>query len=168
MLLLNSLATTERLVKVQVSDRHLRMELPDRTILSRLLDATFPDTERFLNEKRPNVYTLNTAGFNTMMKRIIALADKPDKATATITIAGDSLTASYSNPDYGTTTDFIPVNRVSGKQEVAFKANAAYLIGLTGMIGAETTTISIAAPNDGILLEEPLFNDRMIFMPVRM
>ncbi len=84
-----------------------------------------------------------------------------------VRIEGDILTATVRDPEYGTATDTIAVEHHGGAETFGFTVNARYMTGITGLITADTATLSAGETGDPVLITEEGFGDRFIIMPIR-
>jgi len=167
----NALKTLSNLIGVSDSPISLRIdnanaifELPNGTLITRLLDGTYPNYRQLIPKDIARKITVERKLFMAALDRIAVLADRSNNIVK-ITI-DDQITLSVDSPDIATGNESIPAQISGGDLEIAF--NVKYLAdGVKAMHTEEIQFQFNTATSPALIV--PIGGDEQIYllMPVQ-
>lgn len=76
------------LVQISVSETKIRMASPEYTLISKVIDGTFPDYTRVIPSGYVNTVTFNSSDMKTVIDRVTTVAETRDRAVKLIIGSG--------------------------------------------------------------------------------
>lgn len=122
-------------VKVTVNTARIRFDFGNVTILSKLIDANFPDYHRCIPTRNDKRLTVNTADLARLIDRVSTISSERGKAVK-LEMADGILQATVNNPDAGTMSDMIECDYTAAPLTIGF--NARYVLDILEQVDAET------------------------------
>lgn len=158
-----SLKSFEGDVLVEASTNKIKLSFGNKTIVSKLIDGTFPDYERVI----PAEGGVSGSIEKTACKESLALLSSlgTDGGAVKFTFSNETLTISILNPDKGHGVDVIDAVCSSDNFIVGF--NNKYVLATLASFEAEKINFSIHDNTTAILLKEPEKNHISVIMPMR-
>ena len=111
-------------VKVELSDRKLRVTAGDTVLVSKLIEGTFPDYDRVTPKNNELLLTADRAQLLSALDRVSIVASERGGKGVRVSTSPGSLLLSVTNPDHGTATEDIPSDT---EHTFAIGYNASYL-----------------------------------------
>ncbi len=128
------------IVNVSVSDTKIRIEAGDFTIVSKLIDGTFPDYRRVMPVANDKIVAFDRDALMKASDRVATVSSEKGRAVKfSVTPGGISLSV---RSDAGDATDEIEAEYSSEPVEIGF--NAAYVRDMLNAIPAGQTTLALA------------------------
>jgi DNA polymerase-3 subunit beta len=152
-------------VSVGVSATKVRFEIGPITLISKLIDGSFPDYQRVIPTGNDKVMKVSNAQFKSAVDRVSTIASEKGRAVK-LNIEPEKLTLSVTNPDGGSATEELAVEYAHGKLEIGF--NARYLLDISGQLESDTMLFMLADPGSPTMVRDG-DNDRALYvlMPMR-
>lgn len=169
--LLQHFAEGDEEIVLKLSDRKMRLVLPDGTaITSKLIDGTYPDYQRVIPVDNDKSYTVDRAGLADAINRVSTVSSERGRAVK-CSFGQSELKMEVNNPDSGQAEDSIVVND-GHEDEVTIGFNHKYCLDVLGAVASAEMRFDLSDPGapckvtpvgseDGTLL--PLF----VIMPMR-
>ncbi len=156
--------------KVSFNSKNIFFRLGDTLVISRLIDAKYPDYNAVIPSNNEKLLTLDRNDFQNSLKRIVIYSNKTTNQVV-LNLAEDSLTISAQDLDFSNeATEQLRCNFKHEAMSIGF--NAKFLVEMLGVIDTNEILLQLSAPNKaGILL--PAEQDEgedlmMLVMPVMM
>ena len=139
-------------------------------VISRLIDAKYPDYNAVIPAKNDKILTLNRVDFQNSLKRIVIYANKTTNQVV-LNLVENGLTISAQDLDFSNeATEQIGCSYASDPMSIGF--NAKFLVEMLGIIDTDDIILQLSAPNKaGILLPSETGDQEdlmMLVMPVMM
>jgi DNA polymerase-3 subunit beta len=130
-------------VTVSLSDAKIRFVAGDITILSKLIDATYPDYKRILPTNNDKLVTFGTDDMAKAVARVSVISTERGRAVK-LSIADEQITLAASNPEAGSAAEDIVVGYSGAPIEIGF--NGQYMTDMLGALPAGGVNMAIADP----------------------
>ena len=122
-------------VDIELSDTRIRFAIGNVTLVSKLIDGTFPDYERVIPTGNDKVLNVPCKEFAHAVDRVSTISTEKSRAIK-LAVAKGVVTLSATSPDAGSATEEIEVEYKAAALEIGF--NSRYLLDITEQItGAE-------------------------------
>jgi DNA polymerase-3 subunit beta len=153
-------------VALHISDKAIEFTLPNLTLISKLIDGTFPDYQRALPKPAANSITVNRADLQAALMRLEAVAYETKRTARSVGLAwaGASLLHACLPAVYG--TDDVVDAETIGTGRVAVSVH--YLLDALDALTNETVRIASGGPSEPIVITDPNASSTYaLVMPVR-
>jgi DNA polymerase-3 subunit beta len=152
-------------VKISLSDTKIRFVCGKATLVSKLIDGTFPDYERVIPANNDKILEVSTDAFSRAVDRVSVIS--ADKARGIkLAVAPGKLTFSASSTEHGTAQEELEVTYGSDLIEIGF--NARYLLDIMGQIEGDTAQYVLSDSSAPALVRDPLDVGALyVIMPMR-
>lgn len=155
---------------VSFNSKNIFFQAGDTLVISRLIDAKFPDYNAVIPVNNDKTLRLSRSDFQNSLKRIVIYSNKTTNQVV-LNLAEDSLTVSAQDLDFSNeATEQVSCNYKSDPMTIGF--NAKFLVEMLGVIETDEVILELSAPNKaGILLpaeEDDQEKLMMLVMPVMM
>ncbi len=167
----NAIASSdEENAKVSFNKKNIFFRSGDTLVISRLIDAKYPDYNAVIPAKNDKILTLNRVDFQNSLKRIVIYANKTTNQVV-LNLVENGLTISAQDLDFSNeATEQIGCSYASDPMSIGF--NAKFLVEMLGIIDTDDIILQLSAPNKaGILLPSETGDQEdlmMLVMPVMM
>ncbi|WP_292602062.1 DNA polymerase III subunit beta [Mesorhizobium sp.] len=156
-------------VKISLSDLKIRVETSQGTLLSKLIDGSYPDYQRVIPAGNANHFTVEREALSKAVDRVATVFSARGSAVKFAFAAGASLTLTTNNPDAGSANDEVTIEHGEGNSvEIGF--NGRYCLDLLNAAESERLVFSLGDPGSPTLIQpetddelKPLF----VLMPMR-
>ena len=138
-------------IAVSVSETKLRFATPDVTLTSKVIDGTFPDTERVIPRGNTRRLEVDAAEFARAVDRVATVSSERSRAVK-LTLEQDNLVLSVSAPETGTAEEELVV--AYDDEPLAIGFNARYLVEIAGQVDRENAVFLFNGPGDPVLIRE--------------
>jgi DNA polymerase-3 subunit beta len=158
-------------IDIKLSDSKIMFaDATGRTLLSKLIDGTFPDYRRVIPSNNGNAFVIGRAALTAALDRVMTMATGRGSAVKLSFAAdGGPLTLAASNPDSGSATDEVAIDSCDG-QTVEIGFNGRYALDMLAALTADKVRFRLGSPGDPAIAEpvsedgeQPLF----VLMPMR-
>jgi DNA polymerase-3 subunit beta len=127
-------------VDVSLSKNKIHLATADTIIVSKLIDATFPDYQRVIPSSNSNIVIIDRKSLADAVVRASAVASERGRA-AKFTIAGDNIAIDM-RADDGTAHEDVPATYSGEPIEIGF--NCQYMGDVLAAVPGESVSISLA------------------------
>jgi DNA polymerase-3 subunit beta len=160
------LSDQEAQVSLTLGTHHIRVETPDYTFTSKLVDGKFPDYERVLPKGGTNVVVGNRLDLKQAFGRTAILSNEKYRGVR-LSFNEGLLNIVANNPEQEEAEEQVVINYQGDDIEIGF--NVSYLQDVTNVLDTENIKITLSDANSSALLEEPEEGDSAyVVMPMRL
>ena len=138
-------------VSVSVNESKVRFVAGSVTLVSKLIDGTFPDYARVIPQNNDKELVLEKASFTAAVDRVSTIASERGRAVK-LNIAPEKLVLSVNNPEGGSATEEIAVDYDAESLEIGF--NARYLLDITGQLEGDEAHFFLADPGSPTMIRD--------------
>jgi DNA polymerase-3 subunit beta len=135
------LETANGSVQIALSDTKARFMFDDVTLLSKLIDGTFPDYERVIPLGNDKIMEVDGRSFAAAVDRVSTISTEKSRAVK-LALDKGRLILSATSPEQGSASEEIVVDYVAAPMEIGF--NSRYLLDITGQIEGERARFVLA------------------------
>ena len=152
-------------VDVELSDTRIRFASGGVTLVSKLIDGTFPDYERVIPTGNDKVLNVPCKEFAHAVDRVSTISTEKSRAIK-LAVAKGVVTLSATSPDAGSATEEIEVDYKDTALEIGF--NSRYLLDITEQIaGAEARFLMADAGSPTLVRDGADESALYVLMPMR-
>lgn len=160
------LSDQEAQLSLTLGTHHIRVETPDYTFTSKLVDGKFPDYERVLPKGGHNVVLGNRKDLKQAFGRTAILSNEKYRGVR-LTFNEGLLNIVANNPEQEEAEEQVVIDYQGDEIEIGF--NVSYLQDVTSVLDTENIKITLSDANSSALLEEPEEGDSAyVVMPMRL
>jgi DNA polymerase-3 subunit beta len=160
------LSDQEAQVSLTLGTHHIRVETPDYTFTSKLVDGKFPDYERVLPKGGHNIVLGNRLDLKQAFARTSILSNEKYRGVR-LNFNEGLLNIVANNPEQEEAEEQVVIDYQGDDIEIGF--NVSYLQDVTNVLGTENIKITLLDANSSALLEEPEEGDSAyVVMPMRL
>ena len=152
-------------VDVELSDTRIRFASGNVTLVSKLIDGTFPDYERVIPTGNDKVLNVPCREFASAVDRVSTISTEKSRAIK-LAVAKGVLTLSATSPDAGSATEEIEVDYKATPLEIGF--NSRYLLDITEQIAGSEARFLLADAGSPTLVRDGADESALyVLMPMR-
>jgi DNA polymerase III subunit beta len=152
-------------IAVELSATKIRLSIGAVILTSKLIDGTFPDYARVIPVGNNRALVVNRPDFAAAVDRVSTVSSERGRAVK-LSLAGDRLTLSVTNPDSGSATEELEVGYASEPLDIGF--NSRYLLDIAAQIEGESAVLRLADPSSPTLIQDRDAADALyVLMPMR-
>lgn len=160
------LSDEESQVSLTLGTHHIRVETPDYTFTSKLVDGKFPDYERVLPKGGHNIVLGNRMDLKQAFARTAILSNEKYRGVR-LNFNEGLLNIVANNPEQEEAEEQVVIDYQGDEIEIGF--NVSYLQDVANVLGTENIKITLSDANSSALLEEPEEGDSAyVVMPMRL
>ena len=155
----------EAQIAVSVSETKVRFATPDITLISKVIDGTFPDYSRVIPTGNTRRLEVDAAEFAKAVDRVATVSSERSRAVK-LSLDEDRLILSVNAPDSGAAEEELAVAYGDERLEIGF--NAKYLLEIASQVDRENAVFLFNSSGDPTLMREG--NDTSavyVVMPMR-
>lgn len=157
-------------VSVSLSQSKIRFEYGGVSLISKLIDGTYPDYSRVVPPEHPNRFTVDKKLLSNAVDRVTTISIERGSAVKFLFGADNTVGLSSINPDAGSAEDAIALESMEGAAvEVGF--NGRYCLDVANACPAEKLTFYLNNPGDPARIVPVSDNDDpsplFVLMPMR-
>ncbi|MBB4235079.1 DNA polymerase III subunit beta [Rhizobium esperanzae] len=127
-------------VTVSVSETKIKIVSPELSLVSKLIDGTFPDYQRVIPTNNENVVSVDRDAILKASDRVSTISSERGRAVR-LTIAPGSIKLAVRNPDHGDAEDEVAAEYSGQPIEIGF--NAAYLRDILSVLPSGEVTLKL-------------------------
>ncbi|MFP3873900.1 MAG: DNA polymerase III subunit beta [Thiohalophilus sp.] len=164
--LMRLLEESETTVRVQLGENHIRVELPDISFTSKLIDGKFPDYQQVIPKDPPRIVTCDRLPLYEAFHRAAVLSNEKYRGMR-LSLSADQLRATVHNPEQEEAEEEVEVTYDGDEFEIGF--NVSYFLDALSALKSDQVTIGMIDANHSCLIQgnEDL-NSRYVIMPMRL
>ncbi|MGT2755243.1 DNA polymerase III subunit beta [Streptococcus ovis] len=132
-------------VEVFFSNNQLLFRSEHISFYTRLLEGTYPDTDRLIPTSFNTTVVFDTANLRYAMERARLLSNATQNGTVKLEITGGVVSAHVNSPEVGRVNEELEILSVTG-EDLVISFNPTYLIEALKAIGNEQVKISFISP----------------------
>ncbi len=150
---------------IGVSAAKVRFEIGSVTLVSKLIDGTFPDYGRVIPQANDKKLVVSNAEFMSAVDRVSTIASERGRAVK-LNLTSGKLVLSVNNPDGGSATEELDVDYDSSPLEIGF--NARYLLDISGQLEGKEARFMLADPGSPTMVKDAGDETSLyVLMPMR-
>jgi len=138
-------------VKISVSPAKVRFEIGTITLISKLIDGTFPDYGRVIPHANDKVMRVSNAEFTSAVDRVSTIASERGRAVK-LSLGDNKLVLSVNNPEGGSATEEVAIEYAAPPLEIGF--NARYLLDISAQLDADKARFMLSDPGSPIMVKD--------------
>lgn len=152
-------------IQVSLSDTKIRFVAGNATLVSKLIDGTFPDYERVIPHANDKIMEVDCKTFSDAVDRVSVIASEKSRGVK-LNIENGKISMSASSAEQGDASEEIEVNFGADPIEIGF--NARYLIDVMSQIEGDTAQFVLAESAAPALVRDPADVGALyVVMPMR-
>jgi len=167
----NAIATSdEEKTQISFNNKNVFLKIGETLIISRLIDAKYPDYDVVIPVNNDKQITLNRSDFQNSLRRLVIYSNKTTNQV-TFSIEKDKVVITAQDLDFSNEAR----EEVSCSYEgeaITIGFNAKFLVEMLGVINTDEVIMELSAPNKaGLLLPSEVEENEkllMLLMPVMM
>ena len=132
-------------VEVFFSNNQLLFRSQHISFYTRLLEGTYPDTDRLIPKDFNTTVTFDTANLRHAMERARLLSNATQNGTVKLDIQNGVVSAHVNSPEVGKVNEELDILAVNG-EDLMISFNPTYLIDALKAVGNEQVKISFISP----------------------
>ena len=157
-------------LKLEIGENHIKVQIDNYLIYSRLINEQFPDYERVIPLDNAKIATIDTVEMSSTLKRVSIFSNQKTKQISLKINPEKSIISTLSYENYSSAEEQVKIDYSDEEIEIGF--NAEYFIQLLDNIDTVNAIMkmdSSLSPN--LLIPEEQLEDEellMIIMPIRL
>lgn len=152
-------------IEIGLSDNKLKFSFDHVTLVTKLIDGTFPDYERVIPKNNDKMLEVNPKLFAGAVDRVSTISSEKSRAVK-LTLGNKTMTLSANSPDSGSASEEIEIHWSASPMEIGF--NSAYLMDVTRQIEGEGCRISLSDPASPTIIQDVSDTSSLyVLMPMR-
>ncbi len=164
--LVRLLEDSDSQLRLQIGDNHIKVDLPDITFTSKLIDGKFPDYQQVIPAKPTKIVTCDRQDLYQAFARASVLSNEKYRGMR-IQLTDNQLKATVHNPEQEEAEEEISVQYQGDDFEIGF--NVSYFIDALAAIKDEQVQIQFTDANHSCLINGVADQvSRYVIMPMRL
>ena len=160
------LEDTEKQIRIQIGQNHIKVDFPDISFTSKLIDGKFPDYQQVIPSSPTKMLTCNRQALYQAFARASVLSNEKYRGMR-IQLSDNLLKATVHNPEQEEAEEELEVQYTGEEFEIGF--NVAYFIDALAAIKAETVQVHFIDANHSCLVNgENEIASKYVIMPMRL
>ena len=152
--------------KISLGTNHVRVELPDLTFTSKLIDGRFPDYNKVVPANQTKEILIDRQGFRDALSRAAILSNEKYRGVR-LALAKGSLTITAHNPEQEEAEEEMPIDYSGEDLEIGFNVN--YIIEAVSALESDQVKLGLNDPNSSCTLLASDSNAALyVVMPMRL
>ncbi len=152
-------------IDIALSDSKICFEIGSLTLLSKLVDGTFPDYERVIPSENNMLMRLSCSDFRKVVDRVAVISSERLRGVK-LSLKGQELQISAVNPAHGSAEEKLPIEYDNDDLEIGF--NAQYLLDITDQVTEGGLEVAFADSSAPALMRDNGNEDVLfVLMPMR-
>ena len=153
-------------LKIAFSDNRAVFEIGATTLVTKLIDGSFPDYTSVIPEETTINILLDVVKIKPALQRVSILANEKFKGVR-VDLDDDVLNVSSENPEQEQATEAIPIDKTGATLSVGF--NVSYLIDAISACQGEIVSLGLNDENSSALITDPSDPEsKYVVMPMRL
>ncbi len=152
-------------VKVSLSDSKIRFDTTNITLLSKLVDGTFPDYNRVIPQDNDKLMEVETKVLNDAVDRVSTISSDKVRGIK-FSLSEGKLELNSQSADSGTAEEEIDVSYSSDPMQIGF--NSRYMLEMLSQLEGDTSQYRLSDSNAPVLVSDPSDVSALyVIMPMR-
>jgi DNA polymerase III subunit beta len=139
-------------VQVSVSETKIRFQCGGATLVSKLIDGTFPDYDRVIPANNQKILEIDCKAFIAAVDRVSVISSEKSRGIK-MNMQQGRLTLSASSAEQGSATEELEVTYSAEPMETGF--NSRYLLDMMAQIEGDTVQFVLAESTAPALVRDP-------------
>lgn len=135
--------------KISLGVNHIRVELPQLTFTSKLIDGRFPDYNKVVPVSQSKEILVDRQIFRDALSRAAILSNEKYRGVR-LALAENTLTITAHNPEQEEAEEEVPVDYTGEEMEIGFNVN--YIIEAVSALETEQVKLGLNDPNSSCTL----------------
>jgi len=153
-------------ITIELGSNHIRIQIGEVRLTSKLIDGKFPEYTRVIPVNPPRVMTAPREALRAALQRTAILSNEKYRGVR-LTFASGLLTVQAHNPEHEEAEDQVEVEFAGEPIEIGF--NVGYLLDALGAIESDSVEVCLTGPDSSCLIRAP--GDatvKYVVMPMRL
>ncbi|TDY03865.1 DNA polymerase III subunit beta [Thiohalophilus thiocyanatoxydans] len=164
--LMRLLEESETTARIQLGENHIRVELPDISFTSKLIDGKFPDYQQVIPKDPARIVTCERQPLYEALHRAAVLSNEKYRGMR-LTLSANQLKATVHNPEQEEAEEELEVSYDGDEFEIGF--NVSYFLDALSALKSDQVTIGMIDANHSCLIQgNEDHNSRYVIMPMRL
>ncbi len=152
-------------IEISLSATKIRFRAGDATLMSKLIDGTFPDYERVIPQGNDRILEVDTKALTTAVDRVSVISSEKSRGIK-VALQHGRLTLSASSAEQGTANEELDVTYAAEPMETGF--NSRYLLDMMAQIEGDVVQFVLADATAPALVRDPADVGAVyVIMPMR-
>lgn len=152
-------------VNVSLSDSKIRFDAANITLLSKLVDGTFPDYTRVIPQENDKLMEVETKVLNNAVDRVSTISSDKVRGIK-FSLSEGKLELNSQSADSGTAEEEIDVSYSSEALQIGF--NSRYMLEMLSQLEGDTSQYRLSDSNAPVLVSDPSDVSALyVIMPMR-
>lgn len=144
------ISDNEALINVQIGNNNLRVNLPDFTFTTKLIDGRFPDYRRVLPKKLDKTLVSSCDHLRCALSRAAILSNEKFRGIR-LYLHNNQLKITANNPEQEKAEELIDVDYGASELEIGFNVN--YLLDVLNVIKCDEVSLLLADSTSSVQIE---------------
>ncbi len=164
--LMRLLEESDSTARVQLGENHIRIELPDISFTSKLIDGKFPDYQQVIPNNPPRIIKCARQSLYDAFHRASVLSNEKYRGMR-LSMSENQLKATVHNPEQEEAEEEVEVQYSGDEFEIGF--NVSYFLDALSAIKSSDVSIGMIDSNHSCLIQgEGDASSRYVIMPMRL
>ena len=164
--LMRLLEESDSSVRIQVGENHIKVDLPDVSFTSKLIDGKFPDYQQVIPANPPLALQSSRESLYQAFHRASVLSNEKYRGMR-LTLAENLLRATVHNPEQEEAEEEIEVQFQGDEFEIGF--NVAYFLDALSAVKSEDVVLYLTDSNHSCLIQgSDDSSSKYVIMPMRL
>jgi len=160
------LEDSDKPAKISLGTNHIRVELPDLTFTSKLIDGRFPDYNKVIPTNQSKELLIDRQSLRDAMSRAAILSNEKYRGVR-LNLSDGKLTITAHNPEQEEAEEQIELEYNGEELEIGFNVN--YIIEAANALDSEQVKLGLNDPNSSCTLVMPDNSGALyVIMPMRL
>ena len=152
-------------VEIALSESKIRFKAGEATLVSKLIDGTFPDYERVIPTGNDKVMEVDGKAFSNAVDRVSVITSEKSRGIK-LALSGSKINLSASSAEQGTAAEELSVSYGADPVEIGF--NSRYLLDMMAQVEGDTAQFVFADSNSPTIVRDPADVGALyVIMPMR-
>ncbi|HTT04558.1 MAG TPA: DNA polymerase III subunit beta [Steroidobacteraceae bacterium] len=153
-------------ITIELGSNHIRIQIGEVRLTSKLIDGKFPEYSRVIPLNPPRIMTGPREALRAALQRTAILSNEKYRGVR-LTFASGLLTVQAHNPEHEEAEDQVEVEFSGEPIEIGF--NVGYLLDALGAIETDTVEVCLTGPDSSCLIRAPGDTTvKYVVMPMRL
>ena len=160
------LASNAETVPLELGSNHLRAQIDDVRLTTKLIDGRFPDYERVIPEEGSKLLSGNRQAVRQALARTAILSNEKFRGVR-LELSTERLRLQAQNPDHEEAQEDLDATYEGAPIDIGFNVN--YLLDALAVLDGEEFTLSLSSPDSsGLIRDGSDPHCRYVVMPMRL
>ena len=163
---LNRLLEGDGDVAVALGSNHVRVQIDDVRLTSKLIDCRFPEYARVIPNQPRNIISADRSLLREALQRTAILSNEKYRGVR-LELSGNTVVLQANNPEQEEAVETLEVEYAGDAMEIGFNVN--YLLDALAAVTTEQVELGVTDANSSCLIREPgVERTKFVVMPMRL